>query len=289
MSNEKELLTGLLTQAYGLDETGVTSLYSEDGTELLPDAFDRLLALDKDRVSKLKPDTKSIFQDGYKKAKSETLSEFEKSIQEKFGVKSDKQGLELISEILESKKGGTSLTDDDVKTHRLYLDLMESVKKKESEFEQTLHGKLKEYEAKMQKEQTFNTVKDQALALFDGMKPILPEDPMKSKNLKSIFVSELSNVDYDVRDGKIVLVDADGKDVTDGHGNRVSFESYVKSTAEKYFEFVKGEARNSPGQPSGGTGSITVTSEDDFVEKMGKATTSEEKIALTNAYRKLKS
>lgn len=46
MPTEKEVLTGLLSAAYQIDETGVAELYTSDGAELKPEALQLLLEKD---------------------------------------------------------------------------------------------------------------------------------------------------------------------------------------------------------------------------------------------------
>ena len=89
----KKTFTGLLSTAYGMDETAVASLFNEDGSDLKTDAFDILKAKDQDRVTSLKGESKTKFDDGYKKGQSESLTKLENDIKGKFGAQSDKKGI----------------------------------------------------------------------------------------------------------------------------------------------------------------------------------------------------
>ena len=98
----KTIITGLLSKAYNFDNGKIAELIKDGETELSEDQqkeiLQKLLDEDAKRVEAIKKsvDTKPAFQDGFKKAQGEILKKFEKDLKEKFGLESDKMGLELV-------------------------------------------------------------------------------------------------------------------------------------------------------------------------------------------------
>lgn len=235
--NEKEVLTGLLSAAYQMDETGVASLYNEDGT-IKDDALETLKKVDADRVTKLKPDTKKFFDEGYKKATSEVLSKREQEIQDAFKIKSDKKGMELISEIIQSqaKANGTELNEDAVKKHPLYISTVDRLSKEKEEGIKAESEKLVKFQTELQKKEVFASVSSKAMDIFNTLKPVLSQDPAKAKNQMTDFADKLKSYEYDIQGDQIIVL-KEGKVLEDSHGHRIPFEKVVKETAERYYDF----------------------------------------------------
>jgi hypothetical protein len=219
-------------------------------------------------ITKPKPGT--TFQDGYKKGKSESLSNLEKEAIEKYEIEVDPenplQGLDLIDHIVTTKAKpgkGTGLTDDAVKAHPVYQaaerQWKKTLKDKETEFE----TQKTEIETRYKKDQVFNTVSGKALGVLAKMNPILPTNAEVAKTWQENFVNSFKEYEFEEQDGGHILVKKDGKVVDDGHGNTVDFETLVKSRAPKFFEFKanngganagNGKAGDSGNQGGGGTG-----------------------------------
>jgi hypothetical protein len=94
----------------------------------------KLLDEDAKRVEAIKKsvDTKPAFQDGFKKAQGEILTKFEKDLKEKFGLESDKMGLELVEELVSKKSEGGQggdLTEDAIKRSKVFQDMESNLKK----------------------------------------------------------------------------------------------------------------------------------------------------------------
>lgn len=291
MPTEKEVLTGLLSAAYQIDETGVAELYTSDGAELKPEALQLLLEKDAQRIAAIKPDTKKYFDDGYKKAQSETLSKFEKDVATKYGIQSDKKGIELIDDLVAKFKEDHPDDPDKIKKSKFYIDAVEEFNRQKSEIETTLKSEFETYKKQVEKEKLFGSVSNQALVIFENLKPILPTDAAKANNLKQVFINELAALNYDVRDGQIILLNEDNSDKTDNHGNRIKFESFVKQTAEKYFEFYKADGKGAPNHKQNNNNQsvsvFKINSEADFIAYM-KEVKDEDKPALLAAYKLFK-
>lgn len=291
MPTEKEVLTGLLSAAYQIDENGVAELYTSDGTELKPEALQTLLEKDAQRIAAIKPDTKKFFDDGYKKGQSESLSKFEREVLTKYGIQSEKKGIELIEDLVTQFKQDNPDDPDRIKKSKFYIDAVEEFNRQKSEIETSLKTEFETYKKQVEKEKLFGSVSNQALVIFENLKPVLPADAAKANNLKQVFINELASLNYDVRDNVIVLLNEDGSDKVDSHGNRIKFDSFVKQTAEKYFDFYKSDDKKAPNHNQNNQNQTVpvfkITSEQDFINYM-KDVTDEQKPALLAAYKLFK-
>lgn len=263
----KTIITGLLSKAYNFDNGKIAELFKDGETELSEDQqkeiLQKLLDEDAKRVEAIKKsvDTKPAFQDGFKKAKSEVLTDFEKGLKEKFGIESDKTGLELVEEVVSKKsEGGQSgdVTEDAIKRSKVFQDMESNLKKQIKQTETDYQNKINEIQDGYKAEQTFSNVSQKALQIFNGLNPILPQNKTVADNQVKFFVNSLKDFKFDVQDERIVVMDKDGKVLEDGHGNSRSFEDIVKETASGLFEFKAnngGSGSGNGGQGQGGSGS----------------------------------
>ena len=263
----KTIITGLLSKAYNFDNGKIAELFKDGETELSEDQqkeiLQKLLDEDAKRVEAIKKsvDTKPAFQDGFKKAKSEVLTDFEKGLKEKFGVESDKTGLELVEELVSKKSEGGQggdLTEDAIKRSKVFQDMESNLKKQITTVKTEYETKINEIQDGYKAEQTFSNVSQKALQIFNGLNPILPQNKTVADNQVKFFVNTLKDFKFDVQDERIVVMDKDGKVLEDGHGNSRSFEDIVKETASGLFEFKAnngGSGSGNGGQGQGGSGS----------------------------------
>lgn len=243
----KEFLNGVLSKTLNMDEAGVASLFNEDGT-IKDESVSQVLKLDVERIAGIKPDTKKYFDDGYKKAQSEILSKRDKELVEKFGIKSDKIGVELVNEIVaeQIKKAGVDLNDEAVKKHPLFISTVDKLSKEKEEAIAAESNKLIEFQKELKGKETFSNVAKNAISIFENLKPVLPTDSKKAENQKALLIDKLSTYQYDIQGDKIIVLQ-DGKVKEDEHGNRIPFDKIVKDTADMYFEFHKTEPKSAPG------------------------------------------
>ena len=263
----KTIITGLLSKAYNFDNGKIAELFKDGETELSEDQqkeiLQKLLDEDAKRVEAIKKsvDKKDAFQDGFKKAKSEVLTDFEKGLKEKFGIESDKTGLELVEEVVSKKSEGGQggdLTEDAIKRSKVFQDMESNLKKQITTVKTEYETKINEIQDGYKAEQTFSNVSQKALQIFNGLNPILPQNKTVADNQVKIFVNSLKDFKFDVQDERIVVMDKDGKVLEDGHGNSRSFEDIVKETASGLFEFKAnngGSGSGNGGQGQGGSGS----------------------------------
>jgi hypothetical protein len=242
----KDFLTGLLSKTLNMDEAGVASLLNEDGT-IKDEALSSVLELDVKRIGTLKPDTKKYFDDGYKKASSEILTKRDKELSDKFGIKSDKIGVDLVNEIISEqvKKSGAELNEDGVKKHPVYIAAVDKLTKEKEEAISAESNKLTQFQSELKKKDTFNTVANKAMSIFNGLKPILSSDTNKAENQKALLTEKLSGYEYDIQGDQIIVL-KEGKILEDKHGNRIPFETVVKTTAETYYDFHVTDPKQAP-------------------------------------------
>lgn len=242
----KEFLSGVLSKTLNMDEAGVASLFNEDGT-IKDESVQTILDLDVKRIGGLKPDTKKFFDDGYKKASSEILTKRDKELSEKFGIKSDKMGIELVNEIISEqvKKSGVDLNDEAVKKHPLYISTVDKLTKDKEEAIAAESGKLTSFQTELKRKETFNNVANKAMTYFNSLKPILSSDATKAENQRALLTEKLGGYEYDIQGDKIIVL-KDGKVLEDDHGNRIPFEKVVKQTAESYYDFHVTDPKSAP-------------------------------------------
>ena len=263
----KTIITGLLSKAYNFDNGKIAELFKDGETELSEqqqtEILNKILEIDAQRVENIKKsvDKKDAFQDGFKKAKSEVLTDFEKGLKEKFGIESDKTGLELVEEVVSKKSEGSQggdITEDAIKRSKVFQDMESNLKKQITTVKTEYETKINEIQDGYKAEQTFSNVSQKALQIFNGLNPILPQNKTVADNQVKFFVNTLKDFKFDVQDERIVVMDKDGKVIEDGHGNSRSFEDIVKETASGLFEFKAnngGSGSGNGGQGPGGSGS----------------------------------
>ena len=255
-----------MSKAYKLDDGTIGEILNAENADE-KSVISKILELDTQRVDKLKTSggKDGTFQDGYAKAKKEVLSDFEKQLKETFEIESEKTGLDLITEILTAKTSEAGkkgqLTDDDVKKHPIYQAAEKAFKKQLADKEAEYKTKLSEVESAAKKAQTFSSVKDNALAILEGLNPIYAKNPKVAKTIKNQFLNELQGFDFERQADGSWLVTKDGKVVEDGHGHSKSFEDIVKETAESYFDFQEnngGQNAGNENKDNGSGGNVTV-------------------------------
>lgn len=257
----KELLRAFLADVYKMQAGDITAvLDAENDTEALQALRDKDVA----RVTTLtKAKPGQTFQDGYKKAKSEVLTELENSLKEKYGLQdSDLTGVELVDAVVaEQTKGGKpgELTEDAVKRHPVFQQAERAHKAALKQVQDDATQKVTDLETQYKRKETFATIAGKAEEILNTLNPVFPANPKVAANLKKAFLNTLEGFEFEDQNG-VILVMKDGKVYTDAHGNSVEFDTLVKENAGNYFEFKQnnggGNAGNGkPGdQGTGGAG-----------------------------------
>jgi hypothetical protein len=275
-------------KAFKLTPEDVAGLYNEAGE--LTD-FSLLSQKDTERITKFQTDSKNQYSRGLKEA----AQKIEKEIKEKYEIDSDAIGVELIDHIIETKVSEVKGSDgEDVLKHPDVIKHLNALVKQHGKEKKALldemEQKIKNKENEIMEANTFKEVESAAIAEFESLNPILPEDPKKAKALKDILVNELKKFKHNKdKDGFSVLKE-DGSVLMDEHGYPVTFSTHVKGIAERYFDFKKAEERSSSGnkeQNRSGSQKVRMPKDqEDYVTMMkDNSLTQKERVEIMNLYK----
>jgi len=208
---------------------------------------------------KLKSIRKEGHDEGHGRGKRESLSEKEKELREKYGLKS-----QTLDELFEEVKAGQgpgsgNLDEESIKASPIFQDavkkLQDKIREKDNEFKtfqetvrsRELHASLKELATKVvtSKENKF----------------VLPEDPTIQETQIELYLELLKKRAWKkAEDGTLVPLSDKGDDqLKDDSFNPISGTEYARQIAQRMFIQAKGEQREAPGvntkPPANGTGS----------------------------------
>jgi len=248
------------------DEQFAEIVYSDDKTTVKDTAISELLRLDAERVKGLKAASKDeltlMHDKGYKKGQVETLSKFEQSLKEEFGVvESKSQGSELVKEIINKISKDTKLDDDKVKLHPLYVQLEKKLGSDyvaKADFDR-VQGEFDGYKNGVEKEKVLTVVISDALRAFRELNPVLPKDANKALNQETVFLDKLKAFEYEVQADGSHIIKVDGKRLENAQGHPVGFKDFIRQQADKYFEFQVQNARGSSGNENGANSGSGIT------------------------------
>lgn len=257
--DEKTLLVSLLTKQFAKTEDEISALvFDKDGDniKIKDNAADLLYSMDAQRISKIKDGYTEKFNDGYKKAQGEVLSKFEKDLRDKFGVNSDKTGLDLIEEVITVKapKNPTKVNFDDLKKTPEFIEYERNILKSEQEKANEWKNKYENYAQQVEREKKLSKVYDRALDVLNKKNPVLPKNQEVAKNLQQAFLNTLNEYDYELGDAGIVVL-KDGKRHENAHGHAINFDDLVAENAAKYFEFQVQSNKGGAGNQNNGKSS----------------------------------
>ena len=272
----------------------------EDGSgELKAEALPELLKKDADRVKIFKDAETKAHDKGFNKAKGEALTKFESDLKEKYGISTDKQGVDLIETIVSEKvkSQGGELDDEKIKRSSLYLNTVDKLTKEKTEAVALEAKKYTDLENSIKKETTFKSVAQRIQGALDELKPILPEGKLPDGKTKAQiqierFIKDLgSEFEFEEKDGKLLII-KDGKVQEDNHGHMIDFKELVKERASTLWDFHQGESRqgtgnnNDQGGAAGGQGYTgkKPSNDEEYLKMIDEAKTEEEKINITKAF-----
>lgn len=260
-----EVLNGLLSTSYKLDDGTVAGLKEPDGS-WKDDALDFFLSKDAERVTALRGDIDKQLTERGAKAKREVMEEFERQIRDEFGLKdATAKGVDLVKHAVAAKvKALETIPDERVKTHPTYITLEQQLANMPKEFEVKLKQREDELKSEFRAKALTQQAIQQARTLFRGMNPVLPKN-------EAVAAAQLTLLDNFIAQHKLQFVEdertgelkdiipmaADGSGaLKDAHGHPVSYADLVKNGASKFFEFAQGEQRGGAPNPAGtGAGS----------------------------------
>jgi hypothetical protein len=268
-----KLILAVLGTLYKMPESEVAELLKKsDGTEGFDEDKTLKLILDKDkeRVTSLKAEGSTKWDDAIKKATKEVWGKVEKELKTTFDIESDLQGEELLSHVAETLpekykgigKKPAELTEDEIKKHPAYIKAEKEFKKQLSDKEKELTDKLNAKETEYSQQQIFAKAKETALTKFKKLgEAILPGDAEKAeKMIQKLLIDELAGYTYQIDDkGNFIILNKDGKRAEDAHGHALEFDKLVETISKSNFEFKASKERQAPAngghqqqQPGGG-------------------------------------
>lgn len=263
MSSEKDVLIGAKCKEWNKTEDEVIEiLYDKDEEsgelELKDGAMDIILEYDSKRVARLREEANrgatEKFDQGYQKAQKEVLSKFEKELRDEFKIETDKQGKDLISEIISTASKGGDITEETLKTHPLYLKLEKSQKNAFDQQYQELKEEYEGFRSNIEREKALSGVLSKGRSAFMSLNPVLSDDKSKAEKQTQMFLNILKGYDYVPEGDTFVIKNGDTR-LEDGHGNPLSFENFVKQKAGELFDFNVQQNRQGTGnqhQSAGG-------------------------------------
>jgi hypothetical protein len=307
MAKHKDILLAFIKSAKILDNEGVLELENqEEGAELTEEletaintGIDRYLAqIKKDEADKAR-------SEGHGKGTREARVKLEKDLKEKYGVESDKTGVELIDEIVEKAtvagaKDPSKMTPEELLKLPTVAQLKDQLAKKTKELDDLSLSNQELTAFKTQAEQReFNkTIATEAISIFKTLGPALPDDTAKAEAQTKLFENLVLSGKYKVEEesGKkvIYLVDSEGNYVRGERDSRVTIADHVKGLTEQYFGVVKQDPKagtgnkNETGAQSGGYKPPVMNSREDLDKALATAKTAEERAATMKAWEEKK-
>lgn len=247
----KELLLGFLTKAYNRTEDEIAPLLY-DGDELKENALQSLIDLDAQKVKRLKEDNTKMFDNGYKKAQKEVLTDYEKKLKTTFAIEEELIGDDLINKIKETsstqgKVKVKELTDDDIKKHPTFLDSERKWKKDKEEAVLAKENEFITFKNQIARSEKINKVRSRANDIFGVMKPILPADVTKAERQKALFLNQFDEYDYEITNEKEIFMIKDGKRLENTNGYPILFDDFVKERISDVYELQKQDAKGGTG------------------------------------------
>lgn len=253
----KKILEGVLSKTLNIDDGKIAELFKDGENELSETAIiSNVLNLDVDRVKAIR-DKNGIekFQEGFKKAKKETLAELESELKEKFNVESSKMGIDLIDEIVQ--KSGTpvsDLTEEAIRKSKIYLDLEANAKKEKKQLTEEAQKQIQDIKSTYEGEKIFSSVNKKAIKLLQELNPVLPTNKTIADNQINAFLNNFKDFDFELQEDRIVVLNKDKTIVADEHGNTRNFDEIVKEKASNFFEFQQNNGGSGSGNGGSGSG-----------------------------------
>ncbi len=240
------IVTGILSTLHKMKPADIEeALKGKDTTAVLA----TLLDADKVRIKALTPkvDATAKFNEGYNKAIAEVAAH-EAELRTEYGIADEElKGADLFKEII--KKSSTAIdpkVEEQVKLSPAYQQMEKRMKKELDDMKKAHAKELEDKEGTFKSEMTFVEVSKDAMAHFEGMKPILPEDAGVAANQKNWLINDLKGYQWSKVDGKIVAT-KDGVVVQNEHGHTMEFNDIVEESAKKYFQFAANDDNKSAG------------------------------------------
>lgn len=255
---------------------------SQQTDQIAPDAFQRLRELNAQHITKTKGDTKGAFDNGYKKAQSEFLTQYEKELERRGVAKREgAKPWDLLDDLITTAAKPGKINESDIQTHPAYLKRERELAEALEQTKQQAQQQILEIEKGYQRKETLAVVRSKARENLLALNPVLPEEPRIRENLLNVFLkSEFERYDYEMQPNGDILVLEAGQRKNDDHGHPVRFDKLVQTAASQYFQFAKqdpkgqggnGGSNDQPGTAGGADGVPVMRTEADYIKAMAEA------------------
>ncbi len=248
----KELLIAYLGKSLNRPAEQLADLLfetSDEGETLKGDALNALLALDAERVQKIKPDTKQYFDNGYKKAQSEVMERVEKSLRERFNVDTDKQLTgDALLDAINAAMATEGTKPDKIKTSAEYLALEREMRKQIEDLRSQHTAEIENIRLEAKREQTWAQVSGKIRELVRKHNG-LNQDAI-TDGMVDLLAAQFREYDYQI-DGEDFLPLKEGNRVEDAHGHARRLAELVKERAEALLPRIAQQPAGSAGNANG--------------------------------------
>lgn len=283
----------------GMEEGKVAALFNAEGTELNDNFEAETTTFDANRIQKIKTDSHKEghtagFNEGNSKGFKDGATKWEKEAKEKYQITSEKQGLDLVDEIVTTKSNvKPELEADKVKLHPEYIKMENELRKANKDTAAEWEKKYNEREANLTKEKTFSKVLAKAKEIIAKEKFILSKDPAKAEVQLELLVNRLNQFEFTENEGDFIM-SKEGKPHEDKHGSKIKFDDFVKGVSESIWDRAAGDSKSSAGNNNnGGTGSEgknkdvkTPANEAEYMQMISTEKNPERRIAIDEAWEK---
>jgi flagellar biosynthesis/type III secretory pathway protein FliH len=262
--DHKEPFRAFLSTAYKMTAGDIDSILNESGEDqakLVKALTDKHAARVAEIAAEARPPEGQTFKDGVKKGFKDAFTSLEKSIRDEYEIESTATGIDLVKEVIAAKAtaSGTpaKLDDEEVKKHPVYQQLEKQSKKQLADTAADWEKKFTDRELEIKKSSTLTTVQQKALDLRNSLQPVISGNAKIAANTEKGFLSRLGELEYTVNDDGSIIMQKDGKVLTDKMGHTMQFDDYVKELSGEYYEFKAnngGSNGGNGGQGQSGTG-----------------------------------
>lgn len=244
----KQLMVEFLSKTLGKSNEEIDGLLfkkADDGTltdEINETAFQELTYAHSAHLASIRDDAgQDQYNEGHKAGKFEALSKAEESIKKAYGLEGKGKLMDLITEAVSK---ASSLTEDKVQTHPLYVSAIQKLEDEKTALIDEKEKAVSEIKAQVERQQRFSQVAptiDEAL-IKAGVSP----EYLKPATKKA-FLSQFEGSDFDVTETGIYIKGPDGKLKKDELGHPLKLEAFISKTAADWFPIEKQPGRQSPG------------------------------------------
>lgn len=168
------------------------------------------------------------------RAKREVMSDFEKSLRSQFSIEDGTlKGLELVNHIISSATPKSAeLTPDNIKSSPFFRDAM---KTKNDELQQ-LKSQFDSYKTEQTQRAIRSQVDSKAKSILLAMNPVLSKSEAVKDNQVKMFLTSMAG-NFKLGEDGIKVLDKDNNELLDGSYNPVTFDQFVRTKAQSFFDF----------------------------------------------------